>query len=405
MSEMTPEQFALLKTLFAETSEMPPATRRARLEQLTDDATLLEEALALARENDAMATADAGQSVFTQAGAELKVGDSLGAWKLLEEIGHGGMGAVILAERDDGHFKQTSAIKILKGRSSPEKLALLTKERQILASLSHPNIARLLDGGATPEGRPYLVMEYVEGMPIDAYCQSKHLATRRRLGLFLGVCDTIAFAHQRLVVHCDIKPGNVLVDRRGRLVLLDFGISRLVSEVTAAAGAGGLAFTPGYASPEQRAGEPVGTASDVFSLGRLLETIVADASETKLNWELARIIQKATAAAPADRYASVFLLAEDVQRYLDQVPLRAVPATWWYQLQKFAGRRPTELIVVVVFLLVIGVFVHRVNQERNDAVLARKHVEVQRDRALQAEAEAIRQRDLARAQVTRGTRP
>ena len=253
MSEVAPERFARLKELFAEASELPEAARRARLEELTRDAALIEEALTLARENDGGVATVVGQvSLVDESRAELQPGDSLGAWQLVEEIGHGGMGAVFRAERADGHFRQASAIKILKGRSSSEKLAFLAKERQILATLSHPNIARLLDGGATPGGRPYLVMEHVEGMPIDAYCNARHLDLSHRLQLFLAVCDAISFAHQRLVIHCDIKPGNVLVDRRGRVVLLDFGIVRLVGEVVEGDASGPVAFTPRYASPAKR---------------------------------------------------------------------------------------------------------------------------------------------------------
>lgn len=395
MNEAMPERFARLKSLFAEASELPPEARRARLEALTDDASLIAEALTLARESDAGGATIVGQPPILAPGAELKPGDFLGAWKLLEEIGAGGMGAVFRAERADGHFRQASAIKILKGRTSPEKLAFLAKERQILAGLSHPNIARLLDGGATPGGRPYLVMEHVEGMPIDAYCNAQHLERGRRLQLFLDVCDAISFAHQRLVIHCDIKPGNVLVDRRGRVVLLDFGIARLVGDVTEGEASGPVAFTPKYASPEQRAGETPGTPSDVFGLGRLLETIAAE--DGKPLGELARIVEKATAAAPRDRYPSAFLLAEDVRRYLKHQPLRAIPPTPWYRFRKLSQRRPIEVIVIAVFALVVLVFAHRVSQERDDAIRARREAEAQRDRALQAEAEAIRQRDLARA--------
>jgi serine/threonine-protein kinase len=406
MSELAPERFARLKELFAEAAGLPPEARRARLEELTRDAALIEEALTLARQDDAGDATVVGQVAIADAPrAELQAGDSLGAWKLLEEIGHGGMGAVFRAERADGHFRQASAIKILKGRPSAEKLAFLAKERQILATLSHPNIARLFDGGATPGGRPYLVMEHVEGMPIDAYCNARHLDRSHRLQLFLAVCDAISFAHQRLVIHCDIKPGNVLVDRRGRVVLLDFGISRLVGEVAGGDASGPIAFTPRYASPEQRAGETPGTPSDVFGLGRLLEAIAAASPDEKPGWELARIVEKATAGAPGDRYPSAFLLAEDVRRYLEHRPLRAIPPTTWYTFRKLAQRRPIEVIVAAIFALVVLVFVHRVNDERNDAILARKQAEAQRDRALQAEAEAHRQRELARAAGAAATRP
>jgi len=402
---MGAERFGRLKELFADVCDLPAGERRAQLERLTVDAALIEEALALASENDvhtSRATRGAAPALAALAGGaqgmdtpEVKPGDSLGHWKLGEEIGHGGMGTVFRAERADGHFRQGSAVKVLQGLATPAALEYLGKERQILATLSHPNIARLLDGGTTPRGRPYLVMEYVEGIPIDRYCKARDLDLEQCLALFLGLCDAISFAHQRLVIHCDIKPSNVLVDRRGRAVLLDFGIARLVSRVEEPA-AGARAFTPGFASPEQQAGESVGTPADIFGLGRLLETVLETAPARSRAWELRRIAAKATAAKPEERYLSAFMLADDIRRYLANQPLRAIEPTLAYRARKYAERRPVELIVLTVFILMLFAFAHRLGDERDAAVAARKAAEVQRDRARQAEAEAIRQRDLAR---------
>jgi serine/threonine protein kinase len=396
---MGPERFRRLKDLFADACDLPAGERRPYLERLTRDAALIEEALELARENDVNTSraTHISQPAFALIGdvPELKAGDSLGPWKLMEEIGRGGMGAVFRAERADGHFRQTSAVKVLQGRPTPGALDYLEKERQILASLSHPHIARLLDGGTTPHGRPYLVMEHVEGMPIDHYCQAKHLSMEQCLALFLGVCDAISFAHQRLVIHCDIKPANVLVDRRGRAVVLDFGIARLVNRVGKDDASGALAFTPGFASPEQRSGETLGTAADTYGLGKLLDAIVQVAPERSRGWELGRIIAKAAADAPGDRYPTAFMLADDVRRYLARQPLRAIPSSAPYRLRKYAERHPIEVVVVIVFVFMFVAALLRIGDEHNAAVLARKEAEVQRDRARKAEAEVARQRDLS----------
>lgn len=391
------ERFGRLKELFEEASELAPGERRAHLERLTADPALIEEALELARENDVHTSRATRGARPTLAAAvdEMNPGDLLGHWKLGEEIGRGGMGTVFRAERADGQFRQTSAVKVLQGLATRDALAYLEKERQILATLSHPNIARLLDGGTTPRGRPYIVMEHVEGMPVDQYCRSRHLGMTASLHLFLGVCDAISFAHQRLVIHCDIKPSNVLVDRRGRAVLVDFGIARLVSRVAEPA-PGARAYTPGFASPEQRSGEALGTPADIYGLGKLLEAIVAVAPEGERGWELGRIVAKASAEKPGDRYLSAFMLAEDVRRYMAKLPLRAIAPTLFYRARKYAERRPIELLVLAVFILMSVAFVHRISEERNAAVAARKEAEMQRDRAREAEARAIRQRDLAR---------
>jgi serine/threonine protein kinase len=208
-----------------------------------------------------------------------RVGRRIGAYNILEEIGHGGMGEVYRAARADGQYEKQVAIKLVRGGyDTAAVLERFRHERQILASLDHPNIARLLDGGTTDEGVPYLVMELIGGTPIDEYCNSHQLSVTERLRLFLQVCSAVQYAHQRLVIHRDIKPGNILVTKEGIPKLLDFGIAKILdpnsgSETTVAG-----PMTPEYASPEQIRGEPITTATDVYSLGVVLYRLVAGRS-------------------------------------------------------------------------------------------------------------------------------
>ncbi|MCB1630150.1 MAG: serine/threonine protein kinase, partial [Xanthomonadales bacterium] len=182
-------------------------------------------------------------------------GNHVGRFRVLEEIGHGGMGTVYLAERSDGQFAQRVALKVMSAGAGPMAVERFTLERQILADLDHPNIARLIDGGLLPDGRPYLVMEYVEGSPIDLHCRS--LGLRRRVALLLDVCSAVQAAHQRLVVHRDLKPSNILVTREGLVKLLDFGVAKLMDADHPSATVTAARFlTPQYASPEQVRGEP-----------------------------------------------------------------------------------------------------------------------------------------------------
>lgn len=201
------------------------------------------------------------------------IGQTIGKYKLTELLGEGGMGAVFLAERTDGEFEQQVAIKLLKqGFVSKVALSRFVSERQILARLHHRYIAQLIDGGTTDEGMPYLIMEYVEGLPLLEYCQKKNLGLKERLQIFQNICSAVQYAHQHLVIHRDLKPSNIMVTEDGSPKLLDFGISKLVS----ADGDEGQtqtefrALTPAYASPEQIRGEPISTASDVYSLGVIL---------------------------------------------------------------------------------------------------------------------------------------
>jgi serine/threonine protein kinase len=330
---------------------------------------------------------------------DARAGQEIGNYRIVREIGRGGQGAVFLAERADGEFKQEVALKVVRRSFADSDLARrFRQERQILASLNHTNIARLLDGGVSADGEPYLVMEYVEGVRVDDYCELHRLPTRDRLRLFLEVCRGVAYAHQHLVVHRDIKPSNILVTTDGVPKLLDFGIAKLLdpehegehtrTELRA--------FTPDYASPEQIGGGQVTTASDVYSLGVLLQNILHGSpnettrlkapggwlsksfgrtSATNLptneaesnqkpklkdrqfpDTELAYIVAMARREDPARRYPSVAQFAEDVQRYLDGLPVRAQKDSLAYRAEKFVRRNKVAVIAaaLVSLSLVVG---------------------------------------------------
>ena len=381
---MAEDDLPRLRELFEAVVDLADAQRPARLDALTPDADVRAQVLRLARASDAhtsRATRLARKlpgMIEEGAAPEVAAGDVLGAWKLIRLVGSGGMGAVFLAERRDGHYEQRAALKVLQGVPSPAALEHLARERQILATLSHPNIARLFDGGATPQGRPYLVMEYVEGVALDSYVRERRLSRTATLRLFVQVCEALAFAHAQLIVHCDLKPSNILVDANGRPVLLDFGIARLL-EADANATAGTRAYTPRYASPEQAAGEAVGTATDIFSLGRVLGELLGEPADA----DLAAIVAKACAPQPAQRYASAALLALDIERKLEHRPVSARAPSWHYRSARLLRRRWLAFVVGAAFLATVGVFAVRLLAER--------------DRALAAETQSRTEADTARA--------
>jgi tetratricopeptide (TPR) repeat protein len=290
-------------------------------------------------------------------------GRRLGQYRLVRRIGCGGMGAVYLAEREDGEFNRQVAIKVVRsGLDSEEMLRCFRHERQILASLAHPNIAMLLDGGATDDGLPYFVMEYIDGQPIDAWIESQNLSTGQRLALFRSICSAVEHAHRNLIVHGDIKPGNILVTGEGVPKLLDFGIARLAGREVAPEAP--LAWTPKFASPEQRRGEAINTISDVFSLGALLARIlpprVVDAGD------LAAIVDKATRPDPSERYHTVDALAADITRHVEGKPVLAHPATAWYRMTKFVRRNrwPVAFAVLLLLSLIVKVATDQVQAGR-----------------------------------------
>jgi serine/threonine protein kinase/tetratricopeptide (TPR) repeat protein len=280
---MRTEEWQEVEELLDAALELEPAKRREFLDEAGATAPDLRrevESLLACEENveGFLATpALALSSDFFDDGGdpEERAGQTVGRYRIIREIGRGGMGAVFLAERSDGEFQQRLALKIVRRSFADSELARrFRQERQILASLNHPNIARLLDGGVSADGEPFLAMEYVAGARIDHYCDTRNLSTEERLSLFLAVCQGVSYAHQNLVVHRDIKPSNILVTDEGVPKLLDFGVAKLINpeaEAGAAETVTGLrAMTPDYASPEQVRGLSVTTATDVYSLGVLL---------------------------------------------------------------------------------------------------------------------------------------
>ena len=232
------------------------------------------------------------------------VGRRIGVYRIIEQIGHGGMGEVYRAVRADGQYEMQVALKLVRsGYGSSELLQRFLHERQILASLDHPNIARLYDGGTTEDGIPYLVMELIEGIPIDVYCDQNDLGINERLKLFTQVCAAVQYAHQRLVIHRDIKPGNILVTKDRIPKLLDFGIAKFLDPSSGADTTMARPMTPEYASPEQIRGEPITTATDVYSLGVVLYKLLTGHSpypaNTRTPFEYARVICEVDPVRPS----------------------------------------------------------------------------------------------------------
>jgi serine/threonine-protein kinase len=341
---------------------------------------------------------------------EIIEGKRIGPYKIIREIGRGGMGAVYLAERDDDQYQRQVAIKVIKrGMDTDFIVQRFRNERQILANLEHSNIARLLEGGATADGLPYFVMEYIEGQPIDKYCQSKQLTTRERLELFRQVCAAVHYAHQNLVIHRDLKPGNILITTDGALKLLDFGIAKLLNSESSSQTIDQTAtvlrmMTPDYASPEQVKGETITTASDVYSLGVLLyellcgqrpyrikskapdeivrliseqepekpsaagkrqkaESTTSDANRQspianrQLKGDLDNIVLMAMRKEPQRRYSSVAQFSDDIKRHLDGEPVIARKDTFIYRSGKFVTRHQAGVAAAAIFALLLIVSV------------------------------------------------
>ena len=286
-----------------------------------------------------------------------------GPFRITQQLGVGGMGEVWRGERDDGLYDQTVAIKLIHGHLQTAAGAAFENERRILATLEHPNIARLIDGGATADGRACLVMEFVDGVGIDQACAA--LPLERRLALFAQTAEAVQFAHSRLVAHGDLKPGNVLVDGQGRVRLLDFGIARLVGDESSTNQVTG-AMSADYASPQRRQGAAPSIADDVFALGRLLSGITGNDGDE----DLRAIIAKACAGLEADRYGNVHVLIADLERRTAHRPLRAVPSTWTYIAGKYVRRNWRVIAAASILALTSAVATWgyvRAEQERIEA--------------------------------------
>ncbi len=381
------------------------------------------------------------------------IGQRIGIYEIIEEIGFGGMGAVYLARRTDGKFEQKVAIKMLKREYNTKKIRRRFEiEKEIQAKLHHPNIAALLDAGTTGDGVPYLVMEYIEGAPIDVFCSEKSPDLKARLKIFNKVCETVGYAHRNLVIHRDLKPSNIIVTEKGEPKLLDFGISKLLdaenSEDKHTVTILG-AMTPEYASPEQIKGEPVTTATDIYSLGVVLFNMLTgthpfetdaktngDASRTtgrhaprtpssaaffrekeiknmsaeitsgtlfpfaasRLKGDLDNIILKALRTEPERRYKTVEQFSADIWRFLDGIPIMARRATVSYRASKFYQRNKISVFAgVLVFLaLVMGitVAVWQADVARKQADIAleaqrRSEIETERSKTEEAKAKKI----------------
>jgi eukaryotic-like serine/threonine-protein kinase len=391
---MTPSEWAEIKRIFQEALDLPPSERIAFVAAASagnNDLRREVESLLAAEETSDGFLSEAAVAFVPEALDEIEdnnLGRRIGPYQIVRQIGSGGMGAVYLAERVD-EFRRQVALKLMRpGMDSRAVVSRFRYERQILAGLDHPNIAKLLDGGATDDARPYFVMEYVEGMPIDAWCAKHAAGIPDRLRLFLQVCAAVQYAHQNLVVHRDLKPGNILVATDGTPKLLDFGIAKLLRQEEAQETAGltqmGVRLmTPEFASPEQVRGLPVTTATDVYSLGVILyellsgrppylfetrspvevehivttreapppSSIAAPESARRLTGDLDVIVLKALEKDPQRRYISVEQFAADIQRHLDGIPILARPQTWRYRAGRFARRNRVPVLAASLIVL------------------------------------------------------
>lgn len=391
-------RWARLEDLFAQAVERSGSARAEYLRDACgDDTELLIELETLLRAHDESGPMDAGPvprpvEAMTLPRASLDPGTCLGAWRISELLGRGGTGEVYAAARIDESFAQRAALKLLRA-DAVGQLARFHAERRILAKLEHAGIARLLDGGVAPDGRPYTVIEFVQGVSLHAYCMAQKSSLRERLDLFLQVCDAVAFAHRNLVIHRDLKSANTLVDAHGTVKLLDFGIAKLLDANAADLDADmTLApFTPDYAAPEQLSGQQITTATDIYSLGVLLFELLTDARPLQiagqrsllalqlaheraptvpsqiaqanaaapiqaraLRGDLDAIIAKCLRKEPAHRYATVNELAVDLHRHLRHQPVQARSGARSYMLGRFVRRHWLALGATAILIVTLG---------------------------------------------------
>src|SRR5580700_8495407 len=442
LKDLSAAEFSRLSALFDESIEMAPGERGAWLAALVRSEPKLAGLLRVlcasqeeSRERRFLETSDLVArhvAALVEADPGL-IGKPFGPYRVLALLGHGGMGSVWLAERADGLFTRQVALKLihpaLKSRVMSERFA---REREILASLNHPNIARLLDAGFAEDGQSYLALDYVAGTPLTTYCDEHRLSVRERLDLFRQVLSAVQYAHAHLVIHRDLKPANILVTEEGQVQLLDFGIAKLLSEreakETELTQLGGRALTPDYAAPEQIAGAPVTTAADVYALGVMLYELLTGQRPYRLKrdsrgaleeailradpvapsrsvlsesaaaarvstvrklskalaGDLDTIALKSLKKAPAERYATVNAFGEDIERYLRGDVVLAQPDSVAYRALKFARRHWVGIGAIGVLLLTLAGGLAATSYEAEVA-------SAQRDQAVQAQLRSLTQ--------------
>ncbi|MCW5962960.1 MAG: serine/threonine protein kinase [Bryobacterales bacterium] len=411
---MSPNQWERIQSLYHRLSELPAGQQAEALEsECADDALVLEEVRELLRASPTGQLDDIVQQVAYDAASHGH--ERVGPYRLVQEIGRGGMGTVYLGTRDDKQFDRKVAIKFLNlGLDRPEYVRRFRQERQILADLEHPHIARLIEGGESSKGQPYLVMEYVEGKPLFAYCRERQLGRKQALELVAKICDAVQYAHSNLIVHRDLKPSNILVTVDGTPKLLDFGIAKVLAdeggETQPLTQATGQLLTIDYASPEQIRGEPISTVSDVYSLGVILYELLAGARPFQtadlgplayrilhddppkpsvrarkaglptVPAELDNVVLKAMAREPERRYRSANALADDLRRHLNGQPVLAHGESAWYVASKFMRRHRVETalaaflaLAVVALAIQLAIANDRLEMERDAAIRERSN--------------------------------
>jgi eukaryotic-like serine/threonine-protein kinase len=406
-----------VQTLFFDALDLPPEDRAHWLETHCPDASIHEEAAALLSAHERMS-----RQAQPSASGELSTipANAFGAYRAVALLGRGGMSTVYRAERADGQFEQTVALKVMAAYlTGTEFLHRFEMERQLLASLNHHNIARLLDGGISSNGDPFLITEFIDGRTIDRYCDERKLGLEARLRIFLQVSDAVDCAHRNLIVHRDLKPGNILVSAEGVVKLLDFGTAGLLAAQADVTATRARMLTPRYASPEQLRGERVNIATDIFSLGVILyelltgawpfgdpnsilreldrslgdvaakppstaiteeaagsRSVTSEQLRRALKGDLSAIVLKALEFDPERRYESVRALAADLENFLNGRPVTARPQTALYRTRKFLRRRWLPVSAAAVFAIGLasaaGISFHQARVARAEALKAEK---------------------------------
>lgn len=446
---MDKQDWGKIENLFHRAKSLSVSERKSFLDHAcADDEALRQEVMSLLENADKDGELDAvvQQTAYSMLNNEQEmIGQRIGPYQIVQILGRGGMGAVYLAERADDQYHQRVAIKLIRASEhNDEVMQRFRLERQILANLEHPYIARLLDGGATDTGMPYLVMEYVEGETIEQYCNRRRLSIPDRLRLFIKLCSAVQYAHQKLVVHRDLKPSNMLVTAEGEPRLLDFGIAKLLDEtqdpnLLLQTRDEARRLTLRYSSPEQIRGEAVSTVTDVYALGIVLYELlsgkqpfgVKDTSaydyqrqvletqpeppstsviktdiemsddtqltedgrlawcgslyprqlQRQLSGDLDNIVMMALRKEPERRYQSVAQLAEDIERYLRQMPIMARPTSWGYRSSRFLARHRFSSSLALLLLVSVISFTALTMMQSQQVVIERDQARVERARA------------------------